>query len=232
MILLLGCTPPKEPVVAFAASSLSESLTDVGKAWTSMGNPEVIFSFDASSRLAKQIEAGAPADLYISADTAWVDDLSGRDLVGARADLLGNTLVVTTPWLSSRTIEAPADLVGLRLGLAGESVPAGRYARAALAAEWPALLPNVVTGDDVRSVLMWVAESEVDAGVVYATDTRVEPRARVAYTFPKASHPPIVYAGAVVTHSAHAAAAAELLAWCQSPVAKSIFTEAGFTALE
>ncbi|MEQ1508740.1 MAG: molybdate ABC transporter substrate-binding protein, partial [Myxococcota bacterium] len=117
------------------------------------------------------------------------------------------------------------------LALAGENVPAGTYARAALAGDgWAALAPKVVTGDNVRTTLAWVSRGEAEAGVVYATDARAEPRVKQAFAFPADRHPPIVYPGAVVAASTHPAEAAAFLAYCASPDAMARFVAAGFTA--
>lgn len=226
-----------EPVVVLAASSLTESLQKVADAWTAKGHPAVSLSFDASSKLARQIEAGAPADAFFSADSAWMDELSGKGLVttSTRVDLLGNTLVTVVPTAGKVSITTAADLTRpelLHLALAGESVPAGKYGRAALTSlgVWPAVEARVVNGDNVRTVLGWVAGGEADAGIVYATDARVEPRVKVAFTFPSTSHPAIVYPAAVVSSSPHAEDAKAFLVYCASPEGMAVFTAAGFTA--
>jgi len=128
----------KGRIMVLAASSLTEVLQSVAKIWTEQGHPEVIFSFDATSRLAKQIEAGIAADIFFSADREWMDFLAQRDLLRAetRMELAGNQLVAIIPADSKQSISAPRDLARTevtRLGLAGESVPAGKYARASLA---------------------------------------------------------------------------------------------------
>ncbi len=223
-------------LVVLAASSLTESLTDVAAMWTARGNPGVTFRFDASSRLARQIEAGSPGDLYFSADTGWMDYLDARGLVqrASRVNLFGNTLVAIVPAGAPVSLLAPADLAepGIRhLALAGEHVPAGRYARAALqdAEAWPAVQARVVNGDSVRTVLSWVATGEAQAGVVYATDARVEPKVQIALHFPPTSHPPIVYPAAVLAETADPAPAAAFLEFCQSVEGMAIFEAAGFT---
>lgn len=236
--LLLAALPARAAppeLVVLAAVSLTESLSQVAAAWTRAGHPVVRFSFDASSRLARQVEAGAPADVFVSADAEWMDHLQKAGLVDAatRADLVGNRLVVVAPAASPWTVSAPGDLAApsvRRVGLAGEAVPAGRYARAALErlGLWAALAPRVVNGDNVRSVLAWAAAGEVDAGVVYASDARVEPRVRVVWTFAADTHPPIVYPGAVVKGSRSAAEAAAFLRYCRGPEAASVFRAAGF----
>jgi molybdate transport system substrate-binding protein len=240
VLLCLACRAPpvKPPLVVLAASSLTESLQAVGAAWTAHGNPPVTLSFDASSTLAKQVEAGVPADAFFSADTEWMDALDGKGLIdpATRADLVGNTLVVVVPASSTLRVDTTDTLTDpavRRLALAGEHVPAGRYARAALThhALWAALSPRVVNGNNVRTVLRWVADGEADAGVVYGTDAAAEPKVKVAYTFSAASHPPIVYPMAVLRHASQADAAANFLAFCQGAEAAAVFTAAGFRAL-
>ena len=236
----LGVAPPRasadSPVVILAATSLTESLQKVATAWTAKGHPSVQFSFDASSRLAKQVEAGAPVDAFFSADADWMDYLDGKGLIDktTRANLVGNTLVAVLPTGSALPIRGAADL-GLpgiqRLALAGESVPAGKYARAALGSlgAWDAVKDRTVTGDNVRTVLAWVARGEADAGVVYGTDAKVEPRVKVAFAFPQSSYPVIVYPMAVVKGASHAKDAAEFLAFCQSAAGMAVFRDAGFS---
>lgn len=225
----------QDGLVVLAAASLTESLSKVAAAWTAKGNPPVTLSFDASSRLAKQVEAGASADLFFSADTAWMDWLAARGLVapGTRRELFANTLVVVAPAGSPLVLRAPADLGApavRHLALAGESVPAGRYARAALTAlgAWEAVASRVVNGDNVRTVLGWVAKGEAEAGVVYATDAKVEPRVRVAYTFPAGSHPSIVYPAAVTAGARKPKEAVDFLAFCASAEGRAVFAAAGF----
>ena len=227
---------PPAPITVLAASSLTESLQKVAAAWTAKGHPAVTLSFDASSRLAKQIEAGAPVDAFFSADNDWMDYLDTRGLIDrpTRVDLLGNTLVAVVPVGSGLVLDDAAGLgqSGVQhLALAGESVPAGKYARAALSSlgGWDALEDRVVRGDNVRTVLGWVASGEAEAGVVYATDARVEPRVQVAFTFPRASYPPIVYAATVVAGAVHAKEAAAFLVYCRSAEGMAVFAAAGFT---
>lgn len=222
-------------MVVLAAASLTEVLQEAGAVWAAKGHPAPAFSFDASSKLAKQIEAGAPADLYLSADQQWMDHLDGRGLLapGTRVDLVGNTLVVVVPAASAPGPAGPEDLARpsvRRLGLAGENVPAGRYGRASLRSLglWDTLAERVVSGDNVRTVLGWVATGEVDAGLVYATDAPVEPRVRVAFRLPASSHPPIVYPAAVVKGAPHPREAEAFLAFCEGSEGRTIFAAAGF----
>ena len=224
------------PVVVLAAASLTETLQTVGAAWTAKGHPAVTFSFDASSKLAKQVEAGAPADAFVSADAAWMDylDRKGHIDPATRVNLLGNVLVAVVPATSTLGVRSPADLTKPEvklLALAGENVPAGTYGRAALTSlgAWDAVKGRVVNGDNVRTVLGWVASGETEAGVVYVTDARVEPQVKVAFTFPATSYPRIVYPMAVVKGAAHAKDAGDFLAYCKSAEGMAVFTAAGFT---
>ncbi len=227
--------PNPASLTVLAASSLTDVLPQVAAAWTEAGHPEVSLRFDSSAKLAKQIEAGAPADVYVSADDAWMDHLVARGLVvsGTRVRLLGNALVAIVAVRSPLPIRAPAGL-GLpavkHLALAGEFVPAGAYARQALvyAGQWSAVKDRVVEGDNVRTVLGWVTTGEAEAGVVYATDARGEPRVRVAFEFEKGSYTAIVYPAAIVTGAVEPAEASAFLSWCAGPEARAIFAAAGF----
>lgn len=214
MCAALSATPPvyaQEPdrILIFAASSLTEALTDIREAYAKTGKAKPTLSFAASSVLARQIENGAPAALFVSADEEWMDYLAERRLIVAdsRASFLGNTLVLVTP--ADRplhlTIEPgfplAAVLGGGKLSLADpQSVPAGRYGRAALESlgVWPAVEANVARGDNVRNALAFVERGEAAAGIVYATDAALTKKVAVAGTFPASSHPPISYALAVV----------------------------------
>jgi molybdate transport system substrate-binding protein len=219
-----------------AAASLTESLQKVGAAWTAKGHPAVTFSFDSSSKVAKQVEAGVPADVFVSADLEWMDYLDGKGFIEkpTRRNLLGNSLVAILPVASPLPVTAAADLARpeiQHLALAGENVPAGKYARAALTSlgAWEGVKARVVSGDNVRTVLGWVATGEADAGVVYATDAKVEPRVKVAFTFPATSYSPIVYPAAAVKGAPHAKDAADFVAYCASPDGMAVFLAAGFT---
>lgn len=232
---------PVKEIVVLAAASLTEGLEAAGARWTAAGNPAVVFSFDASSKLAKQIEAGAAADLYLSADEQWMDWVQERGLIRAetRRAWLGNRLVAVVPAGSGLVLRAPADLVAPgvgRLALAGEEVPAGRYAAAGLEAGAGAgaiagARDRIVRGDSVRTVLRWVAAGEADAGVVYATDAGVEPGVRVALEFAPESHPPIRYPAAVLAAAPNPESAAGFLAWCRGEEGRAIFTALGFSVM-
>lgn len=229
------------PLLVFAAASLKESMDEAAAARAAAGGPVVEVSYAASSALARQIEQGAPADVFISADLEWMDWLDGRGLIdsGSRRDLLGNDLVLVAPAdgdASPLGLGAGPEAVLARLGdgrlamALVDSVPAGKYGREALGSlgMWEALAPRVAEGDSVRAALMLVARGEAPLGVVYASDAAAEPRVRVVATFPTGSHPEIVYPVARVAASRHAGAAA-FVDWLASPAAADIFRRHGFT---
>jgi molybdate transport system substrate-binding protein len=169
----------------------------------------VKFSFAASSVLARQIEAGGKADLFISADQEWMDYLQSRGLIDrqSRRNLVGNRLVLIAPADSKVELKiAPgfdlAGALGTRRLATGDpdTVPVGRYARSALVTLgiWDEIQDRLVRADNVRSAMMFVARGEVPLGIVYTTDARVDPKVRIVDTFPENSHPPITYPGAVI----------------------------------
>ncbi|MDI9237484.1 molybdate ABC transporter substrate-binding protein [Lysobacter sp. LF1] len=228
-----------EPVTVFAAASMKESLDEVAAAYQAKTGQSVRVSYAASSALARQIEQGAPADLFVSADLDWMDYLQERHLLddATRRNLLGNTLVLIAPSTSkahSVALKPGVDLLPLlgdgRIALAlTASVPAGKYAKAAFTSlgVWPSLEPRVAEAENVRAALMLVARGESPLGVVYGSDAKAEPRVRVLATFPASSHPPIVYPVARLKGSRHPQADA-FLRWLQSPQADAIFRHRGF----
>ena len=218
-----------------AAASLTNVLPALYDAWPSSASVKVSFQFDASPRLARQIEQGLRADAIITADDAWMDYLRDKKQLkdGSRRVIARNALVVVVPAASALKLEKAADLVApaiKRLALAGETVPAGKYAKAALeqAKTWPAVETRVVRGDSVRSALRLAASGEADAAVVYASDAAAEPKVRTAFAFPSGSHPPIVYPGAVLVTSRSPDAARAFLDYCDSAAASSVWEGAGF----
>lgn len=224
-----------EGILVLAASSLTDVLPAVGEGWTRATGIPVRFSFDATSRLAPQALDGAPADVFFSADEAWMAWLQDRDGVDPASvtSFLGNELVVVVP-AASIPPDGPEGLVGLsRLALAGENVPAGRYAREALEASgvWKRVEDSVVRGGSVRGTLEWVARGEVDAGVVYRTDAQVQPAVRVAFAFPEGSHRPVRYPAALLSRSPRKEQAASFLAYVSGPEARAMFQAAGFVVL-
>ncbi len=200
----------RPPLTVFAAASLTDALGDVGRAYTRRTGQPVRFSFAASGTAARQIEAGAQADLFVAADPQWMDRLqqAGRLAPGARRDLLGGRLVLIAP-ASSRTRLAirPGFALAAALGRDGrlaigepKSVPAGRYAQEALTrlGVWQQVAARLAPAQDVRAALAYVARGEAPLGVVYETDAAAERGVRVVGIFPAASHSPIIYPAAVI----------------------------------
>jgi molybdate transport system permease protein len=219
-----------------AASSLTDVLPPLAELWKEHGGREVRFSFAATSRLAPLALQGN-ADLFVSADEDWMKWVVQRN--GARAEsvvaLLGNALVVVAPKSGPGGLRSLADLPDVeRLALAGEDVPAGRYARRALEAAgvWDRVAPHVVRGESVRGALEWVARGEAGAGIVYRTDAPVQPDVRIAFEIPGAVTPKIVYPAAVLASAPHADAAGSFLDFLRSAEASRRFREAGFVPLE
>jgi len=226
------------PVTVFAAASLTDSLKAVAGAYKAKTGVTVILSFGASSALARQIEQGAGADLFLSADTDWMDYLQKKGLIaaGSRKDLLGNRLVlVSGPQAKPAPKIAPHfDLAGAlengRLALADpNSVPAGKYAKAALTAlgVWEAVAPKVAQAENVRVALEYVARGEAPYGIVYATDAKITPAVRLAGVFPENSHAPIVYPAALTKTASPGGKA--FLNFLAGKEARTIFEKAGFT---
>ncbi|MBA4047052.1 MAG: molybdate ABC transporter substrate-binding protein [Sphingomonas sp.] len=195
---------PRTGPVVLAAASLQEALSEAADRWAARGHARPVLSFAASSTLARQIAAGAPADLFVSADTEWVDDIARRGLVaaGTSATLAGNALVLIAPvqsrvrldWRNRRA--AAALLSAGPLAMADPvSVPAGRYGEAALRrlGLWAAAAPHVVRAENVRAALALVERGAAPLGIVYATDARAAKSVRIVAAFPPASHPPIRY---------------------------------------
>lgn len=231
----------EEPVTVFAAASLKESAEKVAAAWKAAGGADVTFSFAGSSALAKQIEEGAPADVFVSADLKWMDhlDKAGRVKADTRVNLLGNWIVLVAPKDSAVTTTiAPnfplATLLGdERLAMANvDAVPAGTYGKAALTnlGVWESVKDQVAQAENVRAALLLVSRGEAPLGIVYETDAKVDPSVKVVDAFPEASHPAIVYPAAQTTDSTNPRAA-EFLAYLQGADAHAIFTAAGFTVL-
>jgi molybdate transport system substrate-binding protein len=232
-----------EPITVFAAASLKESFDEAAAAYQKATAQPVRVSYAASSALARQIEQGAPADVFVSADLDWMDYLHERKLIddGSRRNLLGNTLVLIAPKTSKAKAVALKPGVKL-LPLIGEgrialaltaSVPAGKYARAAFTSlgVWDQLQPKVAEAENVRAALMLVARGEAPLGVVYGSDAKAEPNVRVLATFPANSHPPIVYPIARLSASKQPSSAA-FVKWLKSPAATAIFRRHGFAALD
>ncbi|MFI4887034.1 MAG: molybdate ABC transporter substrate-binding protein [Steroidobacterales bacterium] len=237
-----GARAAKSPrgVLVFAAASLANVLGDIDRAFTALAGIPITSSLAASSVLAKQIEAGAPAEVYFSADLQWMDYLQERGLLraGSRHDLLGNSLVLIAPAGSSLRVRIGPGLDLLRLLRGGrlavadpDSVPAGIYAREALQklGAWSSVAPRLVRAENVRAALEYVARGDAPLGIVYRTDALVEKQVQIVGVFPADSHPPIVYPVALTRRAS--AAAARYLAFITSAEARPIFSKWGFTPL-
>ena len=225
-------------LTVFAAASLKEALDDAAAAYRQQTGVPVRVSYAASSALARQIEQGAPADVFFSADLEWMDYLQQRNRldVATRRSLLGNRLVLIAPRASKARVDLnrPATLLaalgGGRLAIGQtRTVPAGKYAKASLESLslWSGVRPRLAESESVRAALMLVARGETPLGIVYASDAKAEPGVRVVATFPEDSHPPIVYPVAAL-RGARAAQAARFVQWLGSPAADALFTKRGF----
>lgn len=225
-------------LTVFAAASLKEALDEAAAAYRKQTGVPVRVSYAASSALARQIEQGAPADVFFSADLEWMDYLQQRNRldVATRRSLLGNRLVLIAPRASKAQVDLrrPATLLAAlgdgRLAVGQtRTVPAGKYAKASLESLslWNGVRPRLAESESVRAALMLVARGETPLGIVYASDAKAEPGVRVVATFPEDSHPPIVYPVAAL-RGARAAQAARFVQWLASPAADALFTKRGF----
>jgi molybdate transport system substrate-binding protein len=236
-----------QPVVAqqiltvFAAASMKNALDDANAAFTKATGIKVTASYAASSALAKQIEAGAPADVFVSADLQWMDYVAQKNLIkpDSRVNLLGNKLVLIAP------LDSKLDKVAIGQGfdiakLAGDgriavadvkAVPAGLYAKAALEklGSWAAAEPKLAMAENVRATLAFVARGETPVGIVYETDAKVEPKVKIVGVFPDGSHPPVIYP--VAATAAARADVSKYLGFLRTPEAKAIFEKYGFSFL-
>jgi molybdate transport system substrate-binding protein len=234
---LLAVAASAAPVTVFAAASLKNAMDEAISAFTATTKTEARASYGASSTLARQIEQGAPADVFVSADTDWMDYLAKRGLIvpRSRVDLLANHLALIAPAGSrirlriGKDMPLAAALGPDRLAIAAPDVPAGRYAQAALTGlgVWASVETRLARAENVRSALAFVARGETPLGIVYDTDAKVEPRVRVVGLFPDASHPPIVYPAAILAGSESPQAAA-FLSFLRGPAAAAIFRRHGF----
>ena len=231
-----------DKVTVFAAASLKNALDAANAAWQGETGNETAVSYAASSALAKQIEAAAPADLFISADLAWMDYVAEKKLIkeDTRSNLLGNRIVLVAPKDKADTVEIKEgfDLAGLvgdgKLAMgAVDSVPAGKYGKAALEklGVWSSVEGKVAGAESVRAALALVSRGEAPYGIVYQTDAAADPGVAIVGTFPEDSHPPIIYPVAILAESQSPAAAA-YLDFLKSDKAAPFFTEQGFTILK
>jgi molybdate transport system substrate-binding protein len=228
-------------VIVFAAASLKNALDDASHAFEHQSGDTMKISYAASSALARQIESGAPADIFISADLDWMNYLDQKKLIkpGTRSNLFGNRLVLIAPAKSTVSVDikpgfslVPA-LNGGRLAMADPAaVPAGKYGKAALEklGAWASVESSVAPAEDVRAALRFVALGEAPLGIVYQTDAAAEPGVRIVAAFPPDSYPPIIYPAALVANDSNPAAA-KFLAFLRSPAAKPYFDKQGFTVL-
>jgi len=232
-----------DDVVVFAAASLKTALDDICVAWSKKTGHKVSVSFAGSSSLAKQIQQGAPADIFISANVAWMDTLQKDNLIDAasRRILLRNRLVLIAHGKSAEKIEIKNgfNLAGLlddgKLAMAMvDSVPAGIYGKAALVSlgVWDAVAPKVAQSDNVRTALALVARGEAPFGIVYETDAVASDNVTVVATFPEQTHPPIIYPVAVVAESKKKSTAESFLDYLASNDARPIFEREGFWIIE
>ncbi len=225
-------------VTVFAAASLTEALNEIGDLYFKAGHAKPTFNFAGSSTLARQIEQGAPADLFFSADEPWMDYVAEKQLIdpATRASLLSNSLVLVAPADKPITIDVKPGfnlagaLQGGKLSLADpDSVPAGKYAKAALTSlgAWDALQPLIVRSDNVRSALRFVETGDAAAGIVYGTDAIASKKVKIAGTFPDSTHPKISYPVAVLK-GPNAKAAKAFEKFLKSTQAKAVFEKRGF----
>jgi molybdate transport system substrate-binding protein len=236
-LLLIGAA--SAPPVVLAAASLQESMNAAADAWAKHGHARPVISFAASSALARQVEARAPADLFASADEAWMDEVQGKGLLapGTRSDFLGNRLVIVTSLSGRARVPARGVALGRVLGAGPlamadpDSVPAGKYGKAALVklGAWDAVAAHVVRAENVRAALALVERGAAPFAIVYATDARASKLVRIAGMFPAYSHPAIVYPLARLKASSSAEGEG-FRRFLLSREGRAIFVRFGFTA--
>jgi molybdate transport system substrate-binding protein len=240
LLLLLPLSGHAAGLTVFAAASLTDAFKDIGVRWQALGHAPVTFSFAASSTLARQIEAGAPADVFASADEKWMNALVAAKYIApdTRVDIVGNALVVVERRANLHPVELKAGVdLSTLLGPSGRlavgdpsSVPAGIYAKQALIKleAWDQVADHLAPAESVRDALELVARGEAPVGIVYATDVRVVSSLAVAGTFPADSHDPILYPAAVTTHATGTEARA-FVQFLTSASAQDVFAHYGFT---
>jgi molybdate transport system substrate-binding protein len=237
LCLVLGCRSQPQPAVAvFAAASTGDVLEEIARDFEAETGVKVTVNPAASSTLAVQIEQGAGADLFLSADEAWADRLEQRGLCAERRDLLGNRLVVVVPTDNAASLSGLDDLKAgryKRIAVAREGVPAGDYTRQALRAGgvWDVLKGRTIEGGDVRATLTYVLRGEADAGFVYATDAAARGKVRIAYEVPDKLHEPIRYPLVLVRRGPANPAAKRLYDYLAGDKASAAFRRAGFQTM-
>jgi molybdate transport system substrate-binding protein len=228
-------------IVVFAAASLKNALDDIAGQWQRETGKKTVISYAASNTLIKQIEQGAPADIFISADLDWMDYGQQKDLIrpDSRSNLLGNRLVLIAPKDSSvsANIQPGFDLAALlkggRLAMGNvDAVPAGKYGKASLEklGVWDSVKDKIAQAESVRAALLFVSRGEAPLGIVYQTDAAADPNVKIVGTFPEDTHPPIIYPVALTKESTNADAQ-EFLNSLRSPSARAAFERQGFTVL-
>jgi molybdate transport system substrate-binding protein len=242
-VLMAGAINARaESLNIFAAASMKTALDQIAEQWKSKTDGALVTTYGSSGTLAKQIEQVAPADIFISADLAWMDELAKQKLIKpeSRKNLAGNSLVLVSAKNANLKVklEAPsnfAEVLGTeKLVLADiKSVPAGKYAKAALdqLGLWNSLESHVVMQDNVRSALSLVARGEAKLGVVYGSDAKSEAKVEIVASFPESTHPAIIYPAAIIASSINPDAA-QFLDFLGSDEAKQIFSSNGFTLLQ
>lgn len=236
ILLIAAATSQASDLTVFAAASLTDSLTEIGTNYEKQTGQKVVFNFEASSLLARQIAEGAPGDIFFSADTTQMDYLAKKGLVdpATRRDRLGNALVVVVAEESTLQIHSANDLANAdvkKIALADPTaVPAGVYAKVWLKKfqVWDAVEPKVVPMENVRGALAAVASGNVDAGVVYKTDAAISKRVKIVYEVPGADGPDIRYPMAMVKESSQPEAAKQFLKYLDSDEAGEVFKKFGF----
>ena len=245
-VVLLGvahspASAQDKTITVFAAASMKNALDDIDAAYTAKTGVKVTASYAASSALAKQIEQGAPADVFVSADTDWMDYAIGKKNINepTRVNLLGNSIVLIAPKdskIDNVTIGQGFDLAKLagdgRIATGDvRAVPVGKYAKAALEklGSWAAAEPKFAMADNVRAALTLVGRGEAPLGIVYETDAKVEPNVKIVGHFPEDSHPPITYPVALTANAKPEAM--KYITFMRSNLAKTIFETYGFTFL-
>ncbi len=239
LVLGLSHAARAADLVVFAAASLTDAMKDIAPVWEATGGAKLRFNFAASSTLARQLEQGAPASVFASADMLWMDWAQTRNLIvpDTRRTLLGNTLVLVMPRDVAHpvTISPALDLAAL-LGPDGRiavgdpgNVPAGIYAKEALTrlGLWGSVQTHLAISDSVRSALLLVERHEAPLGIVYATDAAIAPQVAIVATFPAESHTPVAYPFAV-SRSGDSPEARAFMAFLATPAATAIFTKRGF----
>ena len=236
--LFIGCS--SEELVIFGAMSLTDALTEVSQRFGTVQNVKVYCNFAGSSTLQRQIEKGAPADVFISASPKQIDALQGEGLLyeDSRRVILSNRLVLVAPVNSplAMTNVQPLAQDAIRRIAIGEpnSVPAGIYGREALThlGVWSIIQPKLIPSADVRSTLAYVESGEVDVGIVYQTDAGLSKKVRIIYQFPDSSHSPIVYPAAVLRNTGHKVLAQAFLDYLQTAEVAAIFEKYGFSVVK